>query len=116
MLVELIRGNYAIYNCLVNGAEGIFKFYTNQQFDIVWINFQDSAIGQVQRSRMQQVYMHVVMYNWMFIKRIYVHKPIKKKKIMVWLNLPIQLACARTIHRAQCLTMDRLAFDPTRIK
>jgi hypothetical protein len=31
-------------------------------------------------------------------------------------QFPIQLACARTIHRAQGLTLDKLAFDPRNIR
>jgi hypothetical protein len=30
-------------------------------------------------------------------------------------TIPIQLACARPIHKARGLTLERLAFDPTSI-
>ena len=39
-----------------------------------------------------------------------------KNKTTVRKQFPIQLACARTIHRAQGLTLDRLAFDPSNIR
>ena len=40
MLVELIGGNYAIDDGFVNDAEGIFKHYTQDEIDIVWIEFK----------------------------------------------------------------------------
>jgi ATP-dependent exoDNAse (exonuclease V) alpha subunit len=36
-----------------------------------------------------------------------------KSQITIRKQFPIQLACARTIHRTQGLTLDGLAFDPT---
>jgi len=40
IIVELIEGNYAIEDGLVNYVDGIFKRYTKGNIDIVWIEFQ----------------------------------------------------------------------------
>ena len=45
MLVELVGGNYSIEDGLVNGAEGVFKYYTQIPTDIVWIEFSDEKSG-----------------------------------------------------------------------
>jgi len=39
MFIELIGGNYAIEDGLVNDVEGIFRHYTKGNIDIVWIEF-----------------------------------------------------------------------------
>ena len=47
MLVELYSGNYNTSDGLVNGFDGVFKYYTKEDnFDIVWIKFNDPTIGQ----------------------------------------------------------------------
>ena len=47
-------------------------------------------------------------------------RPIQKittnKKITIKKQFLVQVACARTIHRSQGLTMEALAFDPTGIR
>ncbi len=46
MLVELCVGNYATYNGLVNGADGILQaLITYCEKTIIWIKFQNSKIG-----------------------------------------------------------------------
>jgi hypothetical protein len=48
MLVELYAWNYNIEDGLVNGADGIFKTYiqNNKYVDVVWIEFADKVIGK----------------------------------------------------------------------
>jgi hypothetical protein len=50
MLIELCVGNYAMYDGLVNGANGIFKASTTYcGKTIIWIMFQISKIGTLTR-------------------------------------------------------------------
>jgi hypothetical protein len=50
MLIELCVGNYAMYDGLVNGVNGIFKASTTYYGkSIIWIMFQNSKIGTLTR-------------------------------------------------------------------
>jgi hypothetical protein len=50
MLVELCVGNYATFDGLVNGVDGIFKASTTYcEKTIIWIMFQNSKIGTLTR-------------------------------------------------------------------
>lgn len=113
MLVELYAGNYNTNDGLVNGAEGIFKFYSSN--DVVWIEFSCTDIGKEQRNKYKELYETNILPSWTPILRI--AKPLamsnNKLEMTIRKQFPIQLACARTIHRTQGLTLDKLAFDPT---
>ena len=116
MLVELYAGNYNIEDGLVNGVDGIFKAYTrkNKDVDVMWIEFTDTIIGQAQRKKHFQLYDKSIQSSWTPILRI--AKPnatsTNKYQTTIRKQFPIQLACARTIHRTQGLTLSGLAFDP----
>jgi len=116
MLIELIEGNYAIEDGLVNGVEGIFRHYTEGKNDIVWIEFADRNVGLIQRTKMQNFFTSNIPQNWTPMTRIC--RKIRKKNRVNFIRqqFPIQLACARTIHRSQGLTMNMLAFDPKGVK
>lgn len=117
MLVELYAGNYNTSDGLVNGAEGIFKSYSsnNNGPDIVWIEFSDTEIGKQQRNKFKQLYDINISPNWTPILRIAKSLAMSHNKLQITIRkqFPIQLSCARTIHRTQGLTLDQLAFDPT---
>ena len=117
MLVELYAGNYNTNDGLVNGAKGIFKSYSsnNNRPDIVWIEFSDPEIGKQQRSKFKQLYAINILPNWTPIFRIEKSLAMSPNKLLITIRkqFPIQLACARTIHRIQWLTLDQIAFDPT---
>jgi hypothetical protein len=50
MLIELCVGNYAMYDGLVNGVDGIFKAsITYYDKTIIWIMFQNFKIGTLTR-------------------------------------------------------------------
>ncbi len=50
MVVELCVGNYATNDCLVNGANGVFKTSTSyHNKTIVWILFPNPKIGMLTR-------------------------------------------------------------------
>ncbi len=117
MLIELCAGNYNIEDGLVNGADGVFKKYTRKtkDIDIIWIDFIDATIGKEQRNTYSQLYDKDVQLTWTPILRIAKPNAIIRNKSQVTIRkqFPIQLACARTIHRTQGLTLNGLAFDPT---
>ena len=61
ILVELYAGNYNTKDGLVNGLDGIFKAYTKyNDFDIVWIRFNDNTIRQQQCKKLIQCYIEKI--------------------------------------------------------
>jgi hypothetical protein len=65
MVVELYVGNYNIDDGLVNGVEGNFKRYTNNNngLDIVWIEFSTTNIGKYQRTKSPKLYETNILPN-----------------------------------------------------
>ena len=118
-MVEIYSCNYNIEDGIVNGFDGIFKLYSKKDNNnIVWIKFNDTNIGQQQRKKYTTYYNNEIHHEWVPIFRI--ARPILRmtsnKNITIRKQFPIQLTCARTIHRSQGLTMETLAFDPTGVK
>lgn len=111
ILIELIAGNLDTQDGLVNGADGIFQLHTTQHHDIVWIEFCDPHVGRLCREQMHNLYTDSIPNSWTPITRI-TRKIKTSSKTITSSQYPIQLACARTIYRAQGLTMDAVAFDP----
>jgi hypothetical protein len=57
MLVELCASNYATFDGLMNGANGIFKASTTYcEKTIIWIMFQNSKIGTLTREKYNHCY------------------------------------------------------------
>jgi hypothetical protein len=57
MLVELCINNYATYDGLVNGTNGIFKTSTMYcEKTIIWIMFQNFKIGTLAREKYSHYY------------------------------------------------------------
>ena len=84
---------------------------------MVWIHFRDANIGRQQRAKFNQQYDINISPEWTPICRI--AKPLaipqNKSCITIRKQFPVQLACARTIHRTQGLTLEKMAFDPSGI-
>ena len=119
MFIELYSGNYNTSDGLVNSYDDIFKHYRkHDMLDIVWIKFNDPNIGYQQKRKYASYYNQYITKDWILIIRIakLIQKIWTSKKITIRKQFPIQLACARTIHRSQWLTMETLAFDPTTIR
>ncbi|KAH9323082.1 hypothetical protein KI387_017721, partial [Taxus chinensis] len=115
MLVELFAGNYDIQDGLVNGSDGVFKTYTTTDgLDAVWIKFNDPSIGKQQRSKHPQLTTLPAELDWTPIVRVArpLHRTSLKTPVTIRKQFPVQLCSARTIHRAQGLTLERLAFSP----
>ena len=115
ILVELIGGNFSIQDGLINGSDGVFMHYTVGDPDIIWIDFRNSSIGKSQRQNMKQFYVENIPTNWTPITRIS-RRIFFQEKPTIRQQFPVQVTCARTIHRSQGLTMDKLAVDPIGIK
>ena len=120
MLVKLYAGNYYIEDDLVNGVDGAFKSYSkdNKQVDVVWVEFVDPIVGKLQREKFHEFYDEKNSPTWTPIFCVVnpLSWSIGRKQTIVRKQFPIQLACARTIHRAQGLTLDRLSIDPIGIR
>ena len=113
--VKICVGNYDIQDGLVNGVDGKFKAYSKDTDpDIIWLQFNDPCIGRSQASQLTNLNQTYINNGWVPILRL--ARPLQKQNTMYKMTIrkqfPIQLACARTIHRAQGLTMHGLAFDP----
>jgi len=120
MLVELCVGNYGMLDGLVNSANGTFKDFTQTSSkSFIWIKFYNSKIGNKMRNKNLHIYEQFLIINTKWT-------PIEKKTTEIQINsnpshittriqFPIQLVVARTIHYAQGLTLDHLAFGPTSV-
>jgi ATP-dependent exoDNAse (exonuclease V) alpha subunit len=119
MLVELCAGNHITHDGLVNGADGIFKDLTSTPESLVWIDFGSPRIGVETRLKYRHVYQRHpnIQSNWTPItqKTAGIQIGMNYLHIVSRLQFPIQLATARTIHRAQGLSLDRLAFNPQNV-
>ena len=115
MVVELCN-NYVISDGLVNGANDLFK--TSTMFNdksYVWIQFYNTKVGIATR------FSHLHLYKssdidstWTPIELVAKETRIGKNQshVITRVQFPIQLAVARTIHRAQGLSLDDLVFKP----
>ena len=102
MLVELCAGNHATHDGLVNGADGIFKDFTTTPERLVWIDFGTPSIGVETRLKHINVYQHHshIQNHWTPItqKTAEIQIGMNSLHIVTWIQFPIQLATARTIH------------------
>jgi hypothetical protein len=119
MLVELCVGNYATYNGLVNGADGILQAsITYCEKTIIWIMFKNFKIGTLKREKYSHYYDNDIELKWTPIEPIIKNIKIGKFQSFILTNIQfsIQLATLITIHHSQGLSLDELVFDPTNIK
>ncbi len=119
MLVELCVGNYAIHDGLVNGVDGIFERSTKvfNLEEVIWILFNNPKCGQLTRIKNAHLYEHEIHPTWTPIKLISKDIQIGSNSfhIITRTQFPIQLVAKHIIHRAQRLTLDYFAFDPTNV-
>jgi hypothetical protein len=119
MRVELCVGNYATYDCLVNGTNGVFKTPTSyHNKTIVWILFLNPKIGMLIGEQSTHLYTNNIQPNWTPIEPIIKDIRIGKSPshIITRIQFLIQLAIAKTIHQSQGLSLNILAFDPTNVR
>jgi hypothetical protein len=118
MLIELCVSNYATYDGLVNGADGIFKASTTYcNKTIIWIIFQNSKIGTLIRKKYNHYYNNIES-KWTPIEPIIKDIKVGKSQsfIITRIQFPIQLVTTKTIHHCQGLSLDELVIDFTNIK
>ncbi len=71
MVVESCVGNYATYDGLVNGADGIFKISTSyHNKTIVWILFPNPKIRMLTKEKSTHLYINNIQSNWTPIESI----------------------------------------------
>ncbi len=119
MVVELCAWNYATYDGLVNGANGVFKTSTSyHNKTMVWILFPNQKIGMLVREKSTQLYTNNIQSNWTPIETIIKNIKIGKNQthIITRIQFSIQLTVAITIHQSQGLSLDESAFYPTNVK
>jgi len=103
MLVELCVGNYATFDSLVNGIDGIFKASTTYcEKIILWIMFQNSKIGTVIREKYNHYYDNNIGSKCTSIEPIIKYIKVGKSQsfIIIKIQVSIQLAITRTIHHS----------------
>jgi hypothetical protein len=103
MLVELCVGNYATFNGLVNGADGIFKVLTTYcEKTIIWIMFQNFKIGTLRREKYSHYYDNNIESKWTLIEPIIKDIKVGKSQsfIITSIQFPIQFTTTRTIYRS----------------
>ena len=61
---------------------------------------------------MHRLFTSEIKSSWTPIKRITLQRTTENNSSVMRTQFPIKLAYACTIHRAQGLTMEKLAFDP----
>jgi hypothetical protein len=104
---------------LVNSADGVVKAYTKID-NIVFLSIElhDSLIGQQKEKKLSYLYNSDTPHKWTHVLRI--AKPIsmivKTGQVNIQKQFQIHLACARTIHKSQGLTLDNVAFNPNGIQ
>jgi hypothetical protein len=111
MLFELCVGNYATFDGLVNGANGIFKTsvsYHNKTK--IWISFPNKKIGMLFREKSIHLYTKNIQLNWTPII-----KDIRIDKNQSHITTKIQITTLKTIHQSHKLLPNKLTFDYTNV-
>ncbi len=101
MLVELCVGNYATFDGLMNGVDGIFKASTTYcEKTIIWIMFQNSKIGTLTKEKYNHQYDNNIESKWTPIEPIIKDIKVSKSQsfIIKRIQFPIQLVTTKTIH------------------
>jgi hypothetical protein len=103
MLVELCVDNYATFDGLVNGVDGIFKAWTTYcEKTIIWIMFQNFLIGTLTRKIYSHYYDNNIESKWTPIEHII--KDIRGNEsqsfIITRIQFPIQFVVVTNIHHS----------------
>jgi hypothetical protein len=119
ILVEIRACYYDSQDGLVNGTDGMLKYYRKTiKVDVFWIKFHEPHIGHRQENKLSYLYNSKNACDWTPILQI--SKPVstseKTSQLKIQKQIPIKLACACTFHRSQGLTLDSVVFDPIGIQ
>jgi hypothetical protein len=119
MLFELCVSNYATFDGILNGTNGIFKASTTYYAKtIIWLMFQNSKIGTLTRKKYNHFYDSNIESKWTPIKPITRDIKVGKSQsfIITRIQFPIQLVVVKTIHCFQGLSLNELVSDLTNVK
>lgn len=65
ILVEIYTGNYDSQDVIINGADGIIKYYTKtDDIDFIWIQIFDMNIGHRQARKLASLYSEGISKDW----------------------------------------------------
>ena len=111
-----VTANIAVEDGILNGADCILRRIEETLGDklplCLWVQFLDPVAGQEKRKTVTHAYSKYTKQQWTPItpmKRTFVAS---KKNIKVTrLQFPLQLASARTIHKAQSATHEKVIID-----
>ena len=95
--------NYDAQDGLVNGVDGIVKLYTHtDKVDVLWIKFHDPNICHRQSRKLDSLYTSYRAHDWIPISGNTKAMPMSPNMVHLKIQkqLPVQLACACTIHRS----------------
>jgi hypothetical protein len=116
MWVKLCVGNYSTHDGLVNGVNEIFQTSNKLVYsqEVIWIFFNNLKSGQLTKTKNAHFYEHKIHPTWTPIEPMFKDIQIGSNSThtITRMQFPIQLVATCTIHRAQGLTLDHLAFDP----
>ena len=88
---------------------------TQKQPSLIWVKFTDQNVGQITRSKYYQLYDKTINASWTPVfdtKRTFSHRPKKGKNVIVTrIQFPLKPSAAKTIHKAQGTTLDKVVID-----
>jgi hypothetical protein len=109
----LCASNYATLDGIVNGANGTFQDYVeNNSKPLIWIHFHNTQIGINTRIKNSHIYeqFSTIDKKWTPIEHKIVEIQINSNpsNIITRIQFPIQSVVEHIIHQTQGLTFDQL--------
>ena len=109
---------------LANGASCVIKYIdyrkaNNSRPSIIWVQFDDPQIGVQRRKQYRRFYNEHIAESWtpvFDIERTFVYGHVSKNATIQRIQLPLQPAAGRSVHRAQGITLDKEVIDLTQNK
>ena len=114
--------NVNVEDGLTNGATGVVKFVEykvegSNRPSIIWMKFDDPRIGKATREKYFQrgFYSSNIQRDWtpvFEVERTYLYR----FKMYQRIQFPLRAAAAKTVHKAQGITEDKIVADLTQYK
>ena len=88
---------------------------TQKRPSIIWVKFLDPLIGQMTRQKYKNLYTEAIDATWtpvFDVKRSFSYRPQRRKTIsVVRIQFPLRPSAAKTIHKAQGVTLEKTVVD-----